>query len=231
MLRIVTGLWLTWLLAGPAMAGYSSGACIGDCDDDGVVKVHELITSVRVALGDLPEDVCPNGGPSGWISGLVTAVRTSLEGCSAQRDFSTFTRFSFGRHSGYGFCPPLGVFTASIAAAGYGFRFTRSVLVAGVPGVDACLEHAWGPVPCLVEQPDADRLLSADEVRQVRDAFAAVEVYNGPDSFCLSGVVDPCLINVLTWDAQSISDFTCDATRVHDADVSRLDALLAALPN
>lgn len=232
MRSLVPALVLVMLIASSADAGFLGGDCIGDCSGDGDVTVDEIVVGVRIALEELPQSACPDGGPGNSVSGLVTAVRLALEGCSSRRDFSAFTHFTFARDSGYGFCPPAGLYTAEISTSATGVRFTRSSLVEGRPGVDECLPNAWSDdLDCPVVHFDTDRLLTADEVSLVRQAFASVTFDNGPNPFCLHGVVDPCLVTALAWDGRSVTDFTCDSLRLDRPDLLRLVDLLAALPN
>ena len=60
-------------------------ACAGDCNDDGVVAVNELILGVTSALDG--EDRCPacdrNGNGVVEIAELVSAVDAALDGCPA----------------------------------------------------------------------------------------------------------------------------------------------------
>lgn len=59
--------------------------CVGDCDGDGRVLVHELIRGVRIALGLSAPSVCSavdrNGDGEVTIDELVAAVQNSLYGC------------------------------------------------------------------------------------------------------------------------------------------------------
>ncbi|MGH7785272.1 MAG: parallel beta-helix domain-containing protein [Candidatus Binatia bacterium] len=59
--------------------------CFGDCDDDGEVRVHELLLGVRIALGDSLPAACPafnsaSGGPP-QMPDLIRAVGNGLNGC------------------------------------------------------------------------------------------------------------------------------------------------------
>jgi hypothetical protein len=229
MRAIISGLLLASLIGGPAVAGFPTGNCIGDCSGDGEVTVDEIIVGVRIALDELPRTACPNGGPGINVSGLVTAVRLALEGCSAVRDFSDFSHFALSRGSGLGFCPMPGVYRTALEQADGGIRFTRSILVPGTPGVDLCLNGIYG-TDCLSVRPDADRLLTPDETAQVRAAFAAVALFNGPDPFCVYGFVDPCVITSFVWDDAWASDFACTAPRVTGEQQARLESLLASFP-
>jgi hypothetical protein len=60
-------------------------ACAGDCNGDGHVTIDELITAVRIALGDLPASACSavdaDGDGSVSIGELIAAVTHSLTGC------------------------------------------------------------------------------------------------------------------------------------------------------
>lgn len=229
MRAIISGLLLASLIGSRAMAGFPTGDCIGDCSGDGDVTVDEIVVGVRIALEELPRSACPNGGPGINVSGLVTAVRLALEGCAAVRDFSDFSHFALNRGSGFGFCPGLGVYRAALEQVAGGLRFTRSILVPGTPGVDLCLNGIYG-TDCFSVRPDADRLLTRDETEQMRAAFAAVALYNGPDPFCVYGFIDPCVITSFAWDDAWAADFACTSPRVTGEQQARLETLLASLP-
>ncbi len=59
--------------------------CPGDCDDDGMVAVHELTAAVAIALGALPASEClaADGDQSGGIeiAELLASVAGALHGC------------------------------------------------------------------------------------------------------------------------------------------------------
>lgn len=63
----------------------SPAACRGDCDEDGVVSVSELIRGVNVALGMSPASTCPpmdrNGDQVVMIDELVEATTNALTRC------------------------------------------------------------------------------------------------------------------------------------------------------
>ncbi len=60
-------------------------ACSGDCDPNGRVTIDELVTAVRIALGELPASACTaaDADASGAvdIGELIAAVARSLSGC------------------------------------------------------------------------------------------------------------------------------------------------------
>lgn len=60
--------------------------CAGDCDGDGRVSVAELITGVRIALGDAPIEQClpfdADGGGGVSVDELTLGVGTALHTCS-----------------------------------------------------------------------------------------------------------------------------------------------------
>ena len=60
-------------------------SCIGDCNENGVVTVDELVRGVNMALGNASVDGCPPFDPDGSgmvsISELVGAVNATLGGC------------------------------------------------------------------------------------------------------------------------------------------------------
>jgi ELWxxDGT repeat protein len=60
--------------------------CTGDCNDDAVVTINELIQGVRIALGEAPVAGCTaidaNGDGRVTIDELVRAVQAALTGCA-----------------------------------------------------------------------------------------------------------------------------------------------------
>lgn len=67
------------------MAAPAGAACIGDCDDDGVVAINELILGVGQALGTTAPAACAafdrDGDHRVSIDELIAAVDTALDGC------------------------------------------------------------------------------------------------------------------------------------------------------
>jgi hypothetical protein len=61
--------------------------CPGDCDGDGTARVNELVTGVRIALGELAAEACAgldrDGDGQVSIAELITAVAALLGGCPA----------------------------------------------------------------------------------------------------------------------------------------------------
>lgn len=57
--------------------------CAGDCNGDGQVSIGELVTLVRLALGQPASAPCPAwSGRTPTIADLVTAVHSALVGCA-----------------------------------------------------------------------------------------------------------------------------------------------------
>jgi len=65
-------------------SGVSAQACPGDCDDDDMVAINELITCVNIALGSAPLSSCTacdaNGDGMVGINELILAVNVALVG-------------------------------------------------------------------------------------------------------------------------------------------------------
>jgi hypothetical protein len=63
----------------------AAAVCAGDCDADGRVAVAELVTGVRMALGDAAPTACPamdgNRRSGVQVDDLVAAVNYALNGC------------------------------------------------------------------------------------------------------------------------------------------------------
>jgi hypothetical protein len=65
-------------------ADASAPACTGDCDDNGMVAINELILGVNIALGSLPVSACPafeNAQGMVDIAQLIKGVNNALGGC------------------------------------------------------------------------------------------------------------------------------------------------------
>jgi hypothetical protein len=60
-------------------------ACVADCNADGEVLVNEVITSVNIALDNLPLSACPvadsNGDGVVLIGEIIAAVNNVINGC------------------------------------------------------------------------------------------------------------------------------------------------------
>jgi hypothetical protein len=64
----------------------TGGSCVGDCGNDGVVAVNELISGVNIALGNSAVSTCPsfdtNGDGMVGINELISGVNALLNGCA-----------------------------------------------------------------------------------------------------------------------------------------------------
>ena len=64
-----------------------TGECPGDCDDNQVVAIEELVRGVNIALGALPVSVCTafdsSASTAVEIGEIVAAVNAALRGCPA----------------------------------------------------------------------------------------------------------------------------------------------------
>ena len=58
---------------------------VGDCNNDGMVAIGELITGVNIALGNTGVSACPifdrNGDQMVAVNELIAAVNAALAGC------------------------------------------------------------------------------------------------------------------------------------------------------
>jgi hypothetical protein len=60
--------------------------CVGDCDDNGVVAINELILGVNIALAIQPDTACPafaNSQGMVDIAQIIKGVNNALSGCGA----------------------------------------------------------------------------------------------------------------------------------------------------
>jgi hypothetical protein len=58
--------------------------CVGDCNGGGKVTIAEIVTLVKIALGNAGPLACPSGIPSGAavdIALALGAVNNALNGC------------------------------------------------------------------------------------------------------------------------------------------------------
>jgi len=60
--------------------------CVGDCNQDQVVTVDDLLIMVNIALGSASLSICPEGDASGdshiTVGELLAAVNNALSGCA-----------------------------------------------------------------------------------------------------------------------------------------------------
>ena len=64
--------------------------CVGDCNEDGMVTVNEIITGVNIVLRNLPVSACPEFlcddstlGLGVYVTCIEQAVNHALDGCVA----------------------------------------------------------------------------------------------------------------------------------------------------
>jgi hypothetical protein len=73
-----------------AVAPAQTPLCPGDCDDDRIVAVNELVGGVNILLGAGSTDDCPaldvDGDDQVAIDEMVGAVASSIDGCAYPRD-------------------------------------------------------------------------------------------------------------------------------------------------
>jgi hypothetical protein len=147
-------------------------------------------------------------------------------------DLSAFAVFHFERTASFGFCPPLNaVFEATIRSAPAGrYELAMSLLARGADEVDDCLPIYYSTEQCYVVRELPTRDLTASEKDQVRNAFAAVPVFDGPDPQCEHIVVDACLVNRVTWDSVDANDHPCTSgSRIGSAQMTAIVRLLESL--
>jgi hypothetical protein len=69
------------------VAAFTTAACPGDCNGNGMVTVNELLQGVNIALSNLPASACPqfdgNLDEQVSVSELLSAVGAALHGCPA----------------------------------------------------------------------------------------------------------------------------------------------------
>jgi hypothetical protein len=113
---------ILWVLAGSLfVASAASAQCVGDCNDDGMVSINELIIGVNIAQGAAPLSQCPSfdvdGNGSVGINELITGVNNALNGCGPpvgiERTFTLEPGVLLGDPSGTG----SGLFTTGLSGA------------------------------------------------------------------------------------------------------------------
>ncbi|MGD0948676.1 MAG: hypothetical protein ABSA52_14770 [Candidatus Binatia bacterium] len=71
--------------ATPTATPPSASGCVGDCNNDGVVTIDEIITGIDIALGNADVSACENfdANDDGLVTvdELLTAVNNALNGC------------------------------------------------------------------------------------------------------------------------------------------------------
>ena len=128
-------------------------------------------------------------------------------------DVSNFTKFTFSQESAFGFCPSIDtVFRAGISVEDETYTLKLSLLEDGAYSSSGdCLTPLGETGLCAREITLVDRELTAEEIATVRTAFSDIAVET-PLPGC--GAIDPCRINVFTWDGDRLSDSPCAERRV-----------------
>jgi hypothetical protein len=71
-----------------ATPGVTPIVCAGDCSQDGVVTVDELVRGINIALGLQPVTNCPpfdtGGDGQVTVDEIVLAVNNALNGCQEE---------------------------------------------------------------------------------------------------------------------------------------------------
>jgi hypothetical protein len=86
----------------PTPTAPSTGGCVGDCDDDGAVRINELILGVNMALGNVEVSACPSFQCVQDVEGvlvncLLLAVNNALSGCASAIPTPTPTPCTIGQ--------------------------------------------------------------------------------------------------------------------------------------
>jgi len=66
----------------PRMVYAGSPGCVGDCNDDGVVTVDEIVLLVNIVLGISPISSCPTLTEPPDVADVVLAINAALTGCA-----------------------------------------------------------------------------------------------------------------------------------------------------
>ncbi len=78
---------LALIVIGIGLRPAAALACTGDCNNDGMVSINELITGVNIALGTAAVTTCTSmdvdGDGNVSINELIAAVNSALNGCTA----------------------------------------------------------------------------------------------------------------------------------------------------
>lgn len=164
---------------------------------------------------------------------LTAALLSGCLGCTQTKDYSGFTRFAFEQGTGLGFCPDTTtVHTATLEQSGPdAFTFNATMLRAqpGVAVEDCSTDLQADLDRCMEEVVLPSRVLSSEELAQVRAVFASVTVEPSPDRMCKVMGIDPCRILSFQWDDSEHRDFVCSPNRLESEQAVAIVDLLRAL--
>ena len=150
-------------------------------------------------------------------------------------DYSGITSFTFARTPGLGFCPPIdAVFSAEITVSDDGeYVMNMSILEEGTAGEDECLADVTfllgaedRDIDCATVTQLAEQVLTAAQVEALQAVLSEVEVYNQQDPSCVNVAIDPCMINVFTFDESAIWTYPCTEPRLAKDQAEAFLALL-----
>ncbi len=129
---------------------------VGDCDGNQVVKVNEVITGVRIALGESTVDACPNldvdTSTAVEVNELILAVATALEGEPRQIDRDSassliYTSFQYDDPVYAEYDPPLAIDSDTRADRAMTFCsvYNNGVEGDGTPNVETVTRRSQTP--------------------------------------------------------------------------------------
>ncbi len=197
-----------------------------DADDSGKLELTDAIYTLSYLFLGSAEPPAPGPVECGYdetFDDLSCESSPICDPISTPTDFSDFTNFDFRQDPGFGYCPDLErLYKVKLEKQGDGaYTVILTSLRQGTFGVDECLPRVRGS-ECFVPEEDPPRLLKAAEADALLDLFGAVGVYEEPDNVCHCLAIDPCRVDVFTWDENEVSGFLCGAPRVDEAGAKAL---------
>lgn len=204
-----------------------------DADDSGTIELTDAVYTLSYLFLGKSEPPAPGPvecGRDETFDDLQCASNPSCERTSSLRDFSAFTTFEARQEPAFGYCPDLDrPYKAVIVRKQDGSHaVTLTHLRLGMEGVDECLPPHRGS-ECYVPEVDPERALTSDETAALLALFAAVEVFAERDNICYCVAIDPCRVDVFSWDGEDVSNFPCSAPRTNDQQASLLLGFINSL--
>jgi hypothetical protein len=138
--------------------------CVGDCNEDMMVAINELIIGVNIALGSTPLSECPSFDPNDdnmvGINELITAVNNALEGCPDGPPVGIERTFTLEP----------GMLLADPSSTGSGLFTT------GLSGANAANSFSAGPLTLVLGAQDANGVAA---LTLKEDVVLTIEIVDG----------------------------------------------------
>jgi len=170
------------------------------------------------------------------INIFILVIACSFAACDDEETITTlnyanFTTFAFEQSPALGFCPDTTIgYKCEIINADNQYQFSSSELKLSAASDTTCVWWFYElDTLCWVADKLPYRILSDEEVKEIKSVFANISIQSEPPAECSELAVDPCRIFNFTWNNHEHSDYYCSRDKVTPEQVTILINLIKKL--